>query len=723
MGFERAESGQVAGELVGFTFQSPDGGYAVARLRGDDGGTFTAVGPLAHVLEGQHVRLDGAWERHPSYGRQFRARSVLVEDPRTIAGLERYLASGAVKGLGPTIARRVVERFGLDTLRVIEHEPERLLEVPGLGRKRLAEIRAHWARDQGQREVMATLRGHGIGQALALAIAERYGDDALSVVTRDPYRLADEVERVGFRTADRIARAQGIGPDDPRRAEAALGWLLRQAEGEGHCFLPEGELVRRAVELEVPEAGAREALERLAGQGRLVRHPAPDPDSRPVYRPVMERREARVARALAALARHVRPAAAEAMVDAVARARGIALGADQRRAVRTALSHGVSVITGGPGTGKTTIVQVILEAAGRMAERWLLAAPTGRAARRLAETTGADARTVHRLLEYNGRTGRFDRDRRNPLEADGILVDEASMVDLPLMAALLAAVPEGCRLVLVGDADQLPSVGPGRVLADVIASGAVPVATLTEVHRQAEGSGIVRNARRVLSGRRPVSAERDPEATARDFFVVPRTDPLEAVATLLEIVRNRLPRLGFDPRRDVQVLAPMHAGPLGTRALNERLRAVLNPSGPELARGERLFREGDRVIQVRNDYDHDVFNGDTGRVLAVRDGAVVINFDGRLVEVSGSRLDQVEPAWCISIHKSQGSEYPAAVVVLHTAHRLMLRRNLLYTAMTRARRFCCVVGHPDALGIAVATPGGDERWTRLADRLREAAGA
>ena len=379
----------------------------------------------------------------------------------------------------------------------------------------------------------------------------------------------------------------------------------------------------------------------------------------------------------------------------------------------------MTVITGGPGTGKTTIVRALLEAAGRLQQSWLLAAPTGRAAQRLGETTGREGRTVHRLLEYNPHNGGFTKGPLDPLSADGVLVDEASMVDVRLMASLLGAIPDGCRLVLVGDADQLPSVGPGRVLGELVASGAVPVATLSEVYRQAAGSGIVRNAWRVNGGAMPVSGEKEPAAGDRDpdFYVVGREDPRAAQQTALAILTRRLPQLGFDPRTDVQVLTPMHAGPLGTVEMNARIQAALNPGEGGLVRGQRTFREGDRVIQVRNDYDNDIFNGDVGTVEHVLGGRMTVDFEGHRVDLVGEQLRDIELAWAISIHKSQGSEYPAVVVLLHRSHRIMLRRNLLYTAMTRARRFCCVVADPWALRTAVQTRGGDERWTRLAERL------
>jgi exodeoxyribonuclease V alpha subunit len=712
---------RIEGELTGFTYRTDDGGFAVARVRTAEGEAI-AVGPLGHVGEGQHVALTGRWSTHAQYGRRFRVESVMVDDPRTLRGLERYLGSGAVKGLGKEFARRVVAEFGLQTLDVIENEPERLLSVEGIGKKRLEKIIEHWENDRLHREVHATLRGHGVGQALSNRIVDRYGSGAMGVITKTPYRLAAEIRGVGFRTADTIAQAQGIPRDHPDRAEAALEHLLREAESDGHCFVPEGELLARALRLDVPRDPALMALDRLILQARAVRHDAADPAERPVYHPDLERAEAHVAQRLRALlAARASDSARELDTTIDEKKVGLELNADQRRAVRTALSHGVTVITGGPGTGKTTTVKVLLASAGRRHESWVLSAPTGRAARRLAETTGRDGKTLHRLLEYTPRTSDFTRGPDNPLEADAVLVDEASMIDIRLMSALLGAIPDGTRLVLVGDADQLPSVGAGRVLGDLIRSGEVPVATLSEVYRQAADSGIVRNAWRVNQGEVPISGQREPDRPkdrAPDFFVIERDDAMAAQHTVLEVVANRVKRLGFDPLTDVQVLTPMHNGALGTVALNERLQATLNPDGDSLKRGNKLFRAGDRVIQVKNDYDNDIFNGDTGRVVAAGSAGLIVDFDGRQIALTGESLDVVEPAWAISIHKSQGSEYRVVVVVLHRAHRIMLRRNLLYTAMTRAREFCCIVGDRWAIQTAVQTAGGVSRWTRLADRLQ-----
>lgn len=709
---------RVEGELLGFTFRTEDGGFSVAKVRTTDKRRIVVVGPVGHVTEGQHLVLQGRWVDHTTHGRQFKITSLLVDDPRTKRGLERYLGSGAVVGLGKEFAKRVVATFGLDTLAVIEEEPERLLDVDGIGKKRMERIRDHWVADRKNRELYATLHGYGIGRALANRIVEKYGDKAAAVVNNQPYRLSAEVKGVGFRTADQIARELGLDLDHPDRADAAVLHLLREAEGQGHCFLPRRELSSRSDQLNVTAQATSEAIERLTLQGRIVVHQAHSPEAQPIYTPALERAEQQVARRLQDLlvAHKNAPPASPPTLQRLEAKSKIELNGDQRRAVLQALTGGVTVITGGPGTGKTTIVKLLLKLAQSRKETWALSAPTGRASRRLAEATGAEGKTIHRLLEFNGRTGQFQRNATNPLPVDGVLVDEASMVDIRLMSSLLSALPDGCRLVLVGDADQLPSVGAGQVLGDIISSAQIPVATLNEVYRQAQDSGIIQNAHRINAGESPISGEQS--GGISDFFELHKGNPLDAQQAVVEIVTKRLPSRGFDPLQDIQVLTPMHNGPLGTEALNTRLQESLNPEGSFIQRGSRVFRDGDRIIQLKNDYDNEIFNGDVGTIYRVDTGVLTVDFDGRHVQLRGEALGNIELAYAISIHKSQGSEYPAVVCVLHRAHFVMLRRNLLYTGITRAKRFCCVIGDRWAIRQAISTRGGDERWTRLSERIQ-----
>ncbi|MCX7860234.1 MAG: ATP-dependent RecD-like DNA helicase [Chloroflexus sp.] len=722
---------QLDGILERITFQSESDGYTVAQLRPTGKRhTVTIVGKLLGVQPGEQLILEGEWRDHPTHGRQFSVQRYHSRLPATIDGIRRYLGSGLIKGVGPATAKRITETFGKYTLDVLEREPERLREVPGLGRKKAELIAEAWRAQQRIKDLMLLLQDLGLLTGVAVRIYKHYGDDALRVVQQEPYRLADEVDGVGFRTADAIAAGLGIARDDPRRIAAGLRFALGQASDDGHCYLPRRELVERAASLlTVTAEQVQAALAELLAAGQLWRDTivtAATPEQQPIYLPPLAFAEIGVANAIrrllaqrSALAAHYAPSRWELVFAHLAERRGIDLSPQQRDAVRTALTSPVMLLTGGPGTGKTTSLRALVLLLRARGYRPLLAAPTGRAARRLSEATGIEARTIHRLLEY-GPDGSFRRNAENPLDCDLLVIDEASMLDIVLANQLLKATPPGAHLVIVGDADQLPSVGPGRVLGDLIESGIVPRVHLDAIFRQAAGSGIAANARRINEGLLPVWGGHD------DFYFFAAETPERCAELTVELVVERIPRrFGYDPRRDIQVLSPTHKGIAGVAALNAALQAALNPPRPGVAEyrsGATIFRVGDRVIQQRNDYDRDVYNGDTGEVIAINaeEQTVVVRFeDGRAIRYSGLDLDDLALAYALSVHKSQGSEYPVVVLPLLMQHQPLLQRNLLYTAVTRARRLVVIIGDRRAIAAAVAAAEVERRYTGLGVRLRE----
>ncbi|HTQ02281.1 MAG TPA: ATP-dependent RecD-like DNA helicase [Polyangiaceae bacterium] len=709
------------GEVERITFENEETGFRVVRVGSLEGegarpgsvavvGTFPAVGP------GTRVRITGEFELDARHGEQLKAQVVVPIAPNTLEGLARYLASGVIPGVGLYFGRRIVDTFGLQTLEVLDRSPERLLEVVGIGTRRAEQIAEGWAKNRATSGVMMLLQSHGASPQLAARIVKHYGARAASVIEQAPYKLALEVRGIGFKTADKLARSLGIAGDHPERVQAGVLHELDALSAEGHTFAPRDALLERAAEmLDVDQAHARAGLDALWAAGRVVLE-----DDR-VFMAWLHRAEVELAGGLTRLlAEEVEPLAkVEESLAAFERRAGITLAPSQRRAIETAAAHRVTVITGGPGVGKTTIVRALVDALERAKLDVRLAAPTGRAAKRLSEASGRDATTLHRLLEFDPRGMGFQRDGRSPIEADAVIVDEASMIDVALAAALVQALPEHARLVFVGDADQLPSVGPGAVLRDLLASGAVASVRLDEIFRQAGASRIVLNAHKILHGEMPESAPADDPAS--DFFVVSSTDPERAADTLLRVVLERIPqRFGFVPGRDIQVLTPMHRGPVGTLALNERLQLALNAGGRPLVQGGGRLRVGDRVMQTRNDHQREVYNGDLGAISAVDDetGVVRVSFDTREVEYEAADLDALVLAYATSIHKSQGSEYPAVVVPFLTSHFVMLSRNLVYTAVTRARKLCVLVADPRALKIALGEVRREERQTGLVERLR-----
>ena len=711
------------GTIERIVFSSPDGGYAVARLREEGKRDLaTVVGKLLELKEGEVLRLEGRWSFHKKFGRQFEVEHYEVVTPTSARGIERYLGSGLIHGIGPELAKRLVRHFGEHTLEVIEGEPERLRDVDGIGRKRQKDIIDAYASQKGLREVMVFLHQYGVSPGVGAKIYKAYGSSAIAIVRDNPYRLAADIFGVGFRTADRIARNMGIPADSPQRAAAGVVYTLQELGDDGHACFPEELLAAQAAAtLELPLDQVEAAIEAQVQASELVRDE--ERPSRPIYIPPLFAAETGVARVLGALA--ATPAAFPP-IDAAAALRwvgsriGIQLSAGQQEAVRQATTNKLTVITGGPGVGKTTVLRCLVQIFQARKLRVALAAPTGRAAKRLAEATGADAMTIHRLLKFQPRQHEFAVNETNPLQADAVIIDEASMLDLILTYHLVRALLPQTLLVLVGDVDQLPSVGPGSVLRDIIGSGAAAVVRLTEIFRQAAASLIVANAHRINSGLMPILKGGGGDETERDFFFLRRDDPEAAADTILELCARRLPeRYALDPIDDIQVLAPMHKGTAGAQVLNVRLQECLNPAGAQHTLGGRTFRVGDKVMQIRNNYDKDVFNGDLGRVVAVEPEAaqMAVRIDQREIVYGPAELDELVPAYAITIHKSQGCEYPCVVVPLLTQHYMMLQRNLLYTAVTRGKRLVVLVGTQKAIAIAVRNDRIRERHSHLRERL------
>lgn len=711
----------LAGLVERVTFHNSDNGFCVlrAKARGHRD-LVTVIGHAAMISAGEWITASGEWITDLTHGQQFKARFMRTSAPTSIDGIEKYLGSGMIRGIGPVYAKKMVQAFGEKVFDIIEAEPDRLREVTGIGVLRAKRITDAWAEQKIIREIMVFLHSNGVGTARAVRIYETYGSDAVQVMTENPYRLARDIRGIGFKTADAIAMKLGIEKTAMIRVRAGISYALTEAMDDGHCGLPTHELVPIAVELlEISKELVQTALDLELSDGTVIA--ATVGETPCVFLGGLYRAEQVIAERLLHLANRKLPwphIDADKAVPWVEQKTGLSLAESQIAAIRLALVSKVLVITGGPGVGKTTIVNAILRILDAKGVNLLLCAPTGRAAKRMTEATGFEAKTIHRLLEVDPKVGGFKRNGENPLECDLLVVDETSMVDVMLMQALMKAAPDNAALLIVGDIDQLPSVGPGQILADVIASRAVPVVRLTEVFRQAAQSRIITSAHRINQGSIPDLSK--PEGDS-DFYFVQADDPETAVLRIIELVKTRIPqRFGLDPIRDIQVLCPMNRGGVGGRSLNIALQAALNPAGErKVERFGWTFAPGDKVMQIENDYDKEVYNGDIGYVDDVdpEAGELTASFDGRAVVYGFGELDTLVPAYAATIHKSQGSEYPAVVIPVLTQHYAMLQRNLLYTGVTRGKKLVVLVGQKKAVAIAARNVSGRRRWSKLNEWL------
>jgi len=721
---------EIEGTVERISYHNPENGFTVIRLavkKSED--LLTAVGYFPYLEVGEVLKIKGTWVMHKEYGRQLKVESYETMLPTTVREIENYLASGVIRGIGPVTAKKIVACFGERSLEVLGNSPEELLKIEGIGKKKLAMIIESYQSQKETREVMLFLQQYGIGVGVAVRVYKNYGEKSIEVLKQNPYRLADEVYGIGFKTADKIAMMMGMEPDSLERISSGLKYALYQAADEGHVFLPKDELLKKASDLLDTDKKdvLEQALRTLEERDDIVIEESQDTEI--VYLKAFYVSEKSIARKIFLIDSMVKKdlEITSEDIDAIEKTCNIKLARKQREALQKAASSGILIITGGPGTGKTTTIKGLIQFFKSHKLKIALAAPTGRAAKRMAEATGEEAKTIHRLLEYKafGEEGRmtFSKNRDNPLSEDVIIVDEISMVDVILMHHLLSAVKPGARIILVGDKDQLPSVGPGSVLRDIIASERIPVVTLDEIFRQAKESMIVVNAHRINQGLYPYLNVR-----GKDFFFEQKITPEEILDDILELTTIRLPKFGpFDPIEDIQVLTPMKRGLLGVDYLNEKLQSALNP--PHSAKREwkfraMVFREGDKVMQIKNNYDKEVFNGDLGRILSIDiEGRVLVSFPGpsgdQEVVYQGQELEELTLAYALSIHKSQGSEFPVVVIPISTQHYVMLQRNLIYTAITRAKKLLVLVGTKQALNIAIRTNRAMKRYSLLSSRIQD----
>ena len=721
---------QLTGLIERITFHNEESGFAVFKVKVRGHKDFvTVIGMLPEVKAGEWVSAQGGWVIDREYGQQFKAVMLRTAPPNTGEGMQKYLASGLIKGIGPAMAGRLVTAFNTKVFEVIEQTPQRLLEVNGIGSTRQGRIVTAWNDQKIVREIMVFLHSHGVSTSRAFRIYKTYGTDAISTVQEDPYRLARDIRGIGFKTADQIAEKLGIGKQSDLRARAGVEFVLQELTDEGHCAFPRDGLVSKSEKmLEIPPAIIESAIDHGLSEARLVQRP--DEEGNPlVYLSANDIAERRLAENLIALSKGEHPCPPIDMDKAIEWVEGKAgfpLAEAQREAVKLAARSKVMVITGGPGVGKTTLVNGIVQILQAKKLDVVLCAPTGRAAKRMTETTGKEAKTIHRMLEFDPAGGGFKHNHDNPLDGDVFVIDETSMVDLQLAHQTIRAIPFHAAVILVGDVDQLPSVGPGSVLRDIIESGVVPVCRLTEVFRQAAQSSIITNAHRINHGRTPLYPQRKvQDVRESDFYFFPTDDPEQAVVEIVRLVHEAIPqRFGVNAINDMQVLTPMQRGELGARNLNLVLQEALNPTGPSIQRFGWIFRVGDKVMQNVNDYEKDVFNGDIGRIVGIDEveQEVKVQYENREVAYDFNEMDELQPSYAVTIHKSQGSEYPVVVVPIHTQHYMLLQRNLLYTAVTRGKKLVVLVGTKKAIAIAVKQTGSRRRVTTLKTRLVEQAG-
>jgi exodeoxyribonuclease V alpha subunit len=709
------------GTIEQVVYYNPDNGYTVCRFALEDGRQFTVIGTFPPLSPGEVMRISGRWEMNPRFGQQLRMESFVPILPSSVKGIEKFLSSGLVKGIGPVLARRIVKKFGPKTIEVISEHPDRILGVEGVGEVKLKEIKKSWTENQRIRDLIIFLQEHNVSTSIATKVYRQYGEKSFQILKRNPYQLCLDIWGIGFKTADQIALKLGMDPASTERVKAFILYLMEKATEQGHIFSYQDELEQSSrEELEVGEEKTRSALADLGTNRLVVMEKAGERTA--VYLPHLYEAQENVARSLLeldSLPSPALPSDAEKTISAVERELGLKFSPRQKEAVQECFRRKVLVITGGPGTGKTTIVRAVVAVFDGWGQQVLLAAPTGRAAKRLAEATRKEAKTIHRILEYNPKQGRFKRNERHPLRGDALVVDESSMVDLPLMNSLLKAIPRGMRLILVGDKDQLPSVGPGNLLHDIIASGRVGVVTLDEIFRQEEGSLIVQNAHRINQGLSLIYPPR--EDRDADFYFIHHEDEEKSFQTIMSLCCFNIPqKLGIPALSlQIQVISPMYKGKCGVDNLNAELQARLNPRSDGLKVGNREFRVRDKVMQVRNDYDKEVFNGDIGQVVHVDKAnfRLLVDFDGRPVGFEKEELNDIVPAYAVSVHKSQGSEYQAVVMPLLTQHFILLQRNLFYTALTRAKKLSVVVGSYKALHIAIKNDKPVRRNGLLMEKL------